>query len=132
MQEIVLLRCTKKYLSSKYQIGKKTACQSNIYIFSTDHTKYLKKKKKIFKADVILNWKHPRANKILLPDILLEPRREWNALWKNLNGQELSWYFCQEISFFLASQDALEAMLFTDWVGVSIDLTDVTLVSDDT
>ena len=37
---------------------------------------------------------------------------------------------------FLASQDALELMLFTDWltywVMVSIDLTDVTLVSDDT
>ena len=33
---------------------------------------------------------------------------------------------------FLASQDALEVMLFTEWVGVSIDLTDVTLVSDDT
>ena len=41
---------------------------------------------------------------------------------------------------FLASQDALEVMLFTYWVSewvrhllmVSIDLTDVTLVSDDT
>ena len=37
---------------------------------------------------------------------------------------------------FLASQDALEAMLFTysltEQVMVSIDLTDVTLVSDDT
>ena len=33
---------------------------------------------------------------------------------------------------FLASQDALGVMLFTDWLMVSIDLTDVTLVSDDT
>ena len=37
---------------------------------------------------------------------------------------------------FLASQDALEVMLLSEWVsewvGVSIDLTDVTLVSDDT
>ena len=37
---------------------------------------------------------------------------------------------------FLASQDALEVMrvthLLTDWVDVSIDFTDVTLVSDDT
>ena len=44
-------------------------------------------------------------------------------------------YFC-----FLASQDALEVMRVTDWVtdwltdwlSVSIDFTDVTLVSDDT
>ena len=39
-------------------------------------------------------------------------------------------------SLFLASQDALEVMFvrdwLTDWVGVCIDLTDVTLVSDDT
>ena len=37
---------------------------------------------------------------------------------------------------FLASQDALEVMRVTEslsqWVGVSIDFTDVTLVSDDT
>ena len=33
---------------------------------------------------------------------------------------------------FLASQDALEVKLVWDWVSVSIDLTDVTLVSDDT
>ena len=37
---------------------------------------------------------------------------------------------------FLASQDALEVMLFTYWLTdylmVSMDLTDVTLVSDDT
>ena len=38
---------------------------------------------------------------------------------------------------FLASQDALEVMLFTfslltDWLDVSSDLTDVTLVSEDT
>ena len=33
---------------------------------------------------------------------------------------------------FLASQDALEVMLVTYWRVVSIDLTDVTLVSDDT
>ena len=39
-------------------------------------------------------------------------------------------------SLFLASQDALEVMSVTDWLtellDVSIDLTDVTLVSDDT
>ena len=38
--------------------------------------------------------------------------------------------------FFLASQDALEVMRVTEWlsnwVSVSIDFTDVTLVSDDT
>ena len=34
--------------------------------------------------------------------------------------------------FFLASQDALEVMRVTDWLDVSIDFTDVTLVSDDT
>ena len=37
---------------------------------------------------------------------------------------------------FLASQDALEVMRvtdwLTDWVSISIDFTDVTLVSDDT
>ena len=33
---------------------------------------------------------------------------------------------------FLASQDALEVMLFTYSLMVSIDLTDVTLVSNDT
>ena len=33
---------------------------------------------------------------------------------------------------FLASQDALEVMRVTDWLSVSIDFTDVTLVSDDT
>ena len=37
---------------------------------------------------------------------------------------------------FLASQDALEVMFvrdwLSDWVGVCIDLTDVTLVSEDT
>ena len=33
--------------------------------------------------------------------------------------------------FFLASQDALEVMSVTDSVIVRIDLTDVTLVSDD-
>ena len=33
---------------------------------------------------------------------------------------------------YLASQDALELMLLSYWVMVSIDLTDVTLVSDDT
>ena len=34
---------------------------------------------------------------------------------------------------FLASQDALEVMFsLTDWLMVSNDLTDVTLVSDDT
>ena len=45
-----------------------------------------------------------------------------------------------QFNIFLASQDALEVMLFTylltylltNWVMVSIDLTDVTLVSDDT
>ena len=50
---------------------------------------------------------------------------------------ELSiWLFCS----FLASQDALEVMRatdwltdwVTDWLSVSIDFTDVTLVSDDT
>ena len=39
-------------------------------------------------------------------------------------------------SRFLASQDALEVMRvtesLTDWVSVSIDFTDVTLLSDDT
>ena len=43
-------------------------------------------------------------------------------------------HFC--IHGFLASQDALEVMLFThsltEWVMDSIYLTDVTLVSDDT
>ena len=33
---------------------------------------------------------------------------------------------------FLASQDALEVMLETEYLSVSTDLTDVTLVSDDT
>ena len=33
---------------------------------------------------------------------------------------------------FLASQDAIEVMSVTHWLDVSIDLTDVTLVSDDT
>ena len=33
---------------------------------------------------------------------------------------------------FLVSQDALEVMRVTEWVIVSIDFTDVTLVSDDT
>ena len=33
---------------------------------------------------------------------------------------------------FLASQDAIEVMCVTHWVIVRIDLTDVTLVSDDT
>ena len=41
-----------------------------------------------------------------------------------------------DLYLFLASQDALEVMLvtpwLTDWLMVSIDLTDVTLVSDDT
>ena len=40
------------------------------------------------------------------------------------------------LKVFLASQDALEVMRvtesLTDWVSVSIDFTDVTLVSDDT
>ena len=41
--------------------------------------------------------------------------------------------FCSSFSQFLASQDALELIIcVTDWVMVSIDLTDVTLVSDDT
>ena len=39
-------------------------------------------------------------------------------------------------SFFLASQDAIEVMYVSEWLSewviVSIDLTDVTLVSDDT
>ena len=39
-------------------------------------------------------------------------------------------YFWKDLS--LASQDALEVMRVTDWVGVHIDFTDVTLVSDDT
>ena len=34
-------------------------------------------------------------------------------------------------SQFLASQDAIEVMLVWEWVIVRIDLTDVTLVSDD-
>ena len=33
---------------------------------------------------------------------------------------------------FLASQDALEVMRVTHWVSVSVDFTDVTLVSEDT
>ena len=33
---------------------------------------------------------------------------------------------------FLASQDPIEVMSVTEWVDVSIDFTDVTLVSDDT
>ena len=33
---------------------------------------------------------------------------------------------------YLASQDALEVMRVTQWVSVSIDFTDVTVVSDDT
>ena len=46
-------------------------------------------------------------------------------------------YFFKNSTFFenmsfLASQDALEVMRVTDWVIVSIDFTDVTLVSDDT
>ena len=42
------------------------------------------------------------------------------------------WEEFPKMSFFLASQDALGVMLLTDWLMVSIDLTDVTLVSDDT
>ena len=44
----------------------------------------------------------------------------WGAL-SNLQG-----------SLFLAAQDAIEVMCVTEWVAVCIDLTDVTLVSDDT
>ena len=36
------------------------------------------------------------------------------------------------LMIFLASQDAIEVMCVTEWVIVRIDLTDVTLVSDDT
>ena len=36
------------------------------------------------------------------------------------------------LAMFLASQDAIEVMCVTHWVSVHIDLTDVTLVSDDT
>ena len=36
------------------------------------------------------------------------------------------------VAIFLASQDAIEVMFVTEWVIVSIDFTDVTLVSDDT
>ena len=39
---------------------------------------------------------------------------------------------CVCVCVFLASQDAIEVMYVSDWVIVSIDLTDVTLVSDDT
>ena len=43
---------------------------------------------------------------------------------------------CIFLKCFLASQDALEVMrvtdLLTNWLDVSIDFTDVTLVSDDT
>ena len=50
--------------------------------------------------------------------------------------QDLSGHILTSVIRFLASQDALEVMLFTysltDLLMVSIDLTDVTLVSDDT
>ena len=36
------------------------------------------------------------------------------------------------MTVYLASQDAIEVMSVTDWLIVRIDLTDVTLVSDDT
>ena len=46
-----------------------------------------------------------------------------------------TWYVAY-LCLFLASQDAIEVMCvthsLTEWVGVCIDLTDVTLVSDDT
>ena len=44
----------------------------------------------------------------------------------------LACYACSVSSSFLASQDALEVMFVTEWVSVSTDFTDVTLVSDDT
>ena len=59
-----------------------------------------------------------------------------------MNEQVIRWFASMpnlemvQILFFLASQDALEVMLFTDSLThllmVSIDLTDVTFVSDDT
>ena len=59
--------------------------------------------------------------------------------YQNNNGQNTNDHNTNEmvrVYWFLASPDALEVMLVTDWLtellSVSTDLTDVTLVSDDT
>ena len=57
---------------------------------------------------------------LLRPPFL--PSQEW-SLW-NLDN-------CWNFLCILASQDAIEVMLVWEWVIVRIDLTDVTLVSDD-
>ena len=55
---------------------------------------------------------------------------------KNMSSTKHSVNHLEPWFLFLASQDALEVMLFTDsltyWVDVSIDWTDVTPVGDDT
>ena len=72
--------------------------------------------------------------------------RENHAQWKSLKGFENPWKYLKSLKvlgliiqlrmLFLASQDALEVMLFTYLLThslmVSNDFTDVTLVGDDT
>ena len=51
---------------------------------------------------------------------------------KETGSSSVNFWIERAENVFLASQDAIEGMSVTDWLTVSTDLTDVTLVSDDT